>query len=341
MDDDAPIALLTVIRHAQSRANVEHVLQGVTDAPLSAEGEAQLVKLEEAWRATDAARNLYDLPTPHLVVASPIGRARKTAAAVVRGLGMEVTDVGDTTFRSPKAEVPDTTRHTHLVYDSGLSERNFGAAECTAKGKRVSDYERPPASFIGRADSNKSFHDRVKSASSKWLDWLVAVAQREGLARDVPCTQDVDSREATPDECAAVALASEPRAVEAIEAHALPKEELPRAAQHGAVPLDADAPPPDKRPLPTEATRDVPHLVLVSHGQWIHTFLRHAIPELRNTFYVKSNNTALFTLGVHLNDDGTPRLSLLRQNDTAHLGAARPKKAKAQQRTTLDALWHA
>ena len=46
----APVALVTLIRHAESAANVERVLQGITDAPLSQLGEQQLVDLEAAWR---------------------------------------------------------------------------------------------------------------------------------------------------------------------------------------------------------------------------------------------------------------------------------------------------
>ena len=83
----APLAYVTLIRHAQSIANTQRVLQGVANAPLSRRGTKQLKMLEEGWRPTDGATNCYELPAPTMIVSSPIGRALETAHAVARATG--------------------------------------------------------------------------------------------------------------------------------------------------------------------------------------------------------------------------------------------------------------
>ena len=88
MQESQPAALLTLVRHAESMANVDRVLQGVCDAPLSPRGLKQLQQLEDAWRPTSASLNLFDLPKPALIVTSPIGRAKRTSCAIARGCGI-------------------------------------------------------------------------------------------------------------------------------------------------------------------------------------------------------------------------------------------------------------
>ncbi|NNC73993.1 MAG: histidine phosphatase family protein [Acidimicrobiia bacterium] len=72
---------ITLIRHGETTANVAQLLQGRNDAPLTAQGEAQLAKA--AGRIADDA--LYDL-----VVSSPQGRALASSAAL--GFGDPETD---------------------------------------------------------------------------------------------------------------------------------------------------------------------------------------------------------------------------------------------------------
>lgn len=347
MPDSAPFAYLTLIRHAESRANVERVLQGVTDAPLSLRGDEQLQALEAAWRVQEDAPNAFGLPSPHLVVASPIGRAHRTGQAVARGCGLHDTQLGDLTFRSPPAEPPAIQRHTALLIDSGLSERNFGSAECTRKGQLVPGYAKPRASEIGRADTHTSFHKKVTRAGEKWLQWLVTVAEQASQPKpdatplhDSTAEADAEvSREATPQEEAAASREATPEA----DGRAAPVTEL--AEDTGAQPPATER---AEEGASTSTVRapfgalDPPHLVLVSHGQWIHTFLQATIPELRDTFYVRSSNTGVFTLALHKQPQGRPRLRVVHHDDTRHLGVeARPTKKRAVQRTTLDGLWRA
>ncbi|KAL4402448.1 fructose-2,6-bisphosphate 2-phosphatase [Malassezia pachydermatis] len=292
--DDAPrqpIALLTLIRHAESRANVERVLQGVTDAPLSERGQDQLRKLEAAWRPiSETAMNMYELPAPSVLVTSPIGRARKTSAAVARGCGIvEVPEEDDTTYKSPPSEVPPphVCPDTVLV-DSALAERHYGSNECTKHSKRVPGFERPPASELGRAESYDRFAKRVWIAGHKWLAWLETYAKEA----------QAGSREATPDNEATV----------------------------------------------TELN-SLPHLVLVTHGQWINAFLTQHAPTLRqgsSAYYIRSDNTALFTMEVYPATKATEtHVRVIRRNDTRHLGPA-PQTRRSKhvaQATTLTSLW--
>lgn len=347
MPDGAPLAYLTLIRHAESRANVERVLQGVTDAPLSLRGNEQLEALEAAWRAQENAPNAFGLPSPHLVVASPIGRAHKTGQAVARGCGLHDTQLGDITFRSPPAEPPAAQRHPALLIDSGLSERNFGSAECTRKGQLVSGYTKPPAKEIGRADTHTSFHKKVTRAGDKWLQWLVAVAEQAmHLEKNAHSQHDPTaevgfgaSREATPQEEAVASREATPDADDHAASDTKPSED---SGTQKSVMKPAEACRPNSTARASPVVLDPPHLVLVSHGQWIHTFLQAAIPELRDTFYIRSSNTGVFTLALHKQPQGRPRLRVVHHDDTRHLGVeARPTKKRAVQRTTLTGLWHA
>ncbi|WFD43853.1 2-acylglycerol O-acyltransferase [Malassezia psittaci] len=349
MADVRPLAYLTLIRHGESRANVERVLQGVTDAPLTARGEAQLEALEAAWRPMEDRSNEFNLPRPHLIVASPIRRAYRTGCAVARGCGFEIHELGNTTFRSPVTQVPLIQQHTSLLIDSGLSERNFGKAECTRKGRAVPGFAKPDPKDIGRADTHTSFQHRVVKEGKKWINWLMELAQsqqQQGAKQfSDPASSlqesEPNSREATPSPAEAPAydaLQSDPITSEAVESGALAETDL--FTTNSASPNPNTESAPDIPPVRTFKS-DPPHLVLVSHGQWIHTFLKSMIPELRNSFYVRSSNTGLYTLELHPSPNKFPRLSVLLQDDTRHLDLAPQSKKKCPQRTTLDGLWAA
>ncbi len=72
---------LYLVRHAQTAGNQQRAFQGLTDADLSAEGEKQLERLAERF-ADIAIDRIYT---------SPLIRARKTAEAVNRHHGAEIT----------------------------------------------------------------------------------------------------------------------------------------------------------------------------------------------------------------------------------------------------------
>lgn len=75
----APTRIL-LIRHGQSRWNVDRRVQGQTDVPLTPLGQAQAAAL---------ARRLASLPLA-AVYSSPLRRARETAEAVARPHGLPV-----------------------------------------------------------------------------------------------------------------------------------------------------------------------------------------------------------------------------------------------------------
>ncbi|SHO77054.1 Hypothetical protein MSYG_1394 [Malassezia sympodialis ATCC 42132] len=340
-----PRAFLTLVRHAESQANVDRVLQGVTDAPISARGEEQLKKLETAWRpgAKPLLSNAYQLPSPTLIVTSPLGRARKTSNAIARGCGItEVLLEDSTTFRSPPCTAPAPQAHECVLVDAGLSERNFGGAENTRKSEPVAGYARPPRGRVGRAESHSQFEKRVKTVGFKWIKWLKDLT--DPPRTDHKASQAVMSQ----------ALADEPPVQDETDA------EPPAPALATATPADnTQEVLGDVKESGNSETRDsfsshtcttgvpvdIPHLVLVSHGQWINAFLTHHFPELRqgsDAFYIRSMNTALFTIELG-HSESTQPLQLVRKNDTSHLGPAvpRPTKRRATQATRLTDLWHA
>ena len=73
---------VTLLRHAESEANAEGVIQGQNDSPLSARGCAQAQALGDYW-----AKELRGFDQ---ILASPLARARQTAEFVAAPLGLEV-----------------------------------------------------------------------------------------------------------------------------------------------------------------------------------------------------------------------------------------------------------
>ena len=74
---------LLLARHGESTWNAEGRYQGRRDAPLSERGKRQAAALAAALSAQGALR-------PRTVVSSPLSRARDTALASARALGLEV-----------------------------------------------------------------------------------------------------------------------------------------------------------------------------------------------------------------------------------------------------------
>lgn len=80
------MADLYLVRHGQTELNVQNILQGWHDSPLTARGREQAL----ATRAAFAARGVaFD----H-VYSSPLGRARRTAELIV-GAGRSIEPVDD------------------------------------------------------------------------------------------------------------------------------------------------------------------------------------------------------------------------------------------------------
>ncbi len=69
-------------RHGLSEANLEHIVQGQSDYPLSQEGRTQSLKLARYFSASIA--------TPTSILASPLMRARETAEILAEHCGCSV-----------------------------------------------------------------------------------------------------------------------------------------------------------------------------------------------------------------------------------------------------------
>jgi broad specificity phosphatase PhoE len=77
------IHYLTFLRHGESRANQEGVLQGQSDSPLSTNGRSQAEALAKRW-ASENKRF-------HKIIASPLSRAKETAEIVAAALSVPIT----------------------------------------------------------------------------------------------------------------------------------------------------------------------------------------------------------------------------------------------------------
>jgi len=88
--------VIALIRHGQTDWNQAALMQGRTDIPLNATGRSQARSVVRELAESD-----WDV-----IVSSPLGRARETAAIIADGLGLELG----------------------AAYE-GLTEQNFGDAE--------------------------------------------------------------------------------------------------------------------------------------------------------------------------------------------------------------------
>ncbi|KAL9935000.1 hypothetical protein V8E36_006076 [Tilletia maclaganii] len=126
--------LLTIVRHGETLANVAHVLQGQTDSPLTARGQAQVLALGKRWRPCprhshqrqegtagqsegasteqheDRRRCVNGLPAPTLVVSSPTGRARTTASSIFLSVSRFQHQHNRTPDAGPSSLSPSSSR---------------------------------------------------------------------------------------------------------------------------------------------------------------------------------------------------------------------------------------
>lgn len=127
-----------VVRHGQTRWNVEKRVQGQEDSPLTDEGLAQAEAI-----ARRLAKEHFDV-----LVSSDLGRALQTAAPIARLCGLPI------------------------VKDSRLRERHFGEGEGMAYDeidRRWPDAfsrirETDPDAVIPGGETRRQFHDRVHRA---------------------------------------------------------------------------------------------------------------------------------------------------------------------------------
>lgn len=284
-------AILTLIRHAETTGNLNRLLQGVTDSPITVFGQTQIDALARTWATTrtggqedktakDSISTL-DLPPPTLIVCSPTGRARKTAEAVHRACTSTESGVAGRILedafedKDPKRLIITEKQHKQsglaLIVDPGLKEKDFGWKESTRGGVHIAGY--PKGS--GSGESRSDFLQRVQRVGAEWLDAASSLASTSST---------------TPEE---------------VEARIL-------------------------------------HIVLVSHGMWISTFLSAHPPTTitqvlgQPGFLPFVANTGMFSLKVQARPSpppGTPAptsarpiTDLFRANDIRHLANVKRQK---------------
>ena len=106
---------ITVLRHGVTTANVESVIQGQLDYPLSEAGVAQARALAAAWRRAGAR---FDA-----IISSPLVRARRTAEIIAEALGVA------------------------FEVDEAWQERRLGEAEGRPGDETFALLEHPPAPY--------------------------------------------------------------------------------------------------------------------------------------------------------------------------------------------------
>ena len=101
--------ILTIVRHGQTSANIDHVWHGSTDTPLTALGERQAERV-----ATYLAAHKRDATR---IYASPLTRARNTAAPIAAKLGLEPTFDADLREFGIGAWEGKSAKELHEVHD--------------------------------------------------------------------------------------------------------------------------------------------------------------------------------------------------------------------------------
>lgn len=124
MPDTRPLYL---IRHGQTEWNLEGRLQGGKDSPLTAQGTRQ----------AEAVAASLGKASPDLILASPLGRARKTAGIIAEALGIPVEE------------------------DARLGELRFGSAE----GLTLKEIDQRWPGFRDERDGDK-WHTRWPGGES-------------------------------------------------------------------------------------------------------------------------------------------------------------------------------
>jgi broad specificity phosphatase PhoE len=133
------------LRHGETEANAADLIAGATDSPLTAQGRAQ---------AKAAAERLTAWPLT-AIYSSPLSRARDTADAVARKLGLPVTVI------------------------DGLAERRWGAWEGQPRSILVRDAIPP-----GGGEGPDVFRARVLQALATIpASGLPLVVAHSGIAR--------------------------------------------------------------------------------------------------------------------------------------------------------------
>ncbi|KDN52360.1 phosphoglycerate mutase-like protein [Tilletiaria anomala UBC 951] len=215
-----PCAYITLIRHGETLANHMRLLQGHSDSPLTVHGTSQIEALGRYWGArqkgeqcpSDGGPSQTLEPPITLLVASPVGRANKTADAIARNCIDLDVHASDIKMSNDDADLPTASRSSFdpdfeaallqeigkatldpasLSYclDAGLAERDFGYMESTRGGIYV-PYQQSSGNISNGAVYNKRgkgngetkavFEQRVKNVGRRWIQLASKAAVLSG-----------------------------------------------------------------------------------------------------------------------------------------------------------------
>lgn len=313
--------LLSLIRHPETTANVGHVLQGATDSPLTVNGRQQADRLAdavgEAVRATVGKTKAFECDPVVWDVQGGVVRARTVQHSPLVRPG-----------RPP----------THILSSPSGRAHTLALAIRSAILTRVADAQ----SSCPRSEDDRAKEEAAdeKVAGYEVPDLIV----RSGLAE-----RSFGKREGQAYSRGALTIKG--KYVDPLELVALRSES--RDAFHQRVSNEAE----HLLSLlsgrnPIEPSGVALHIVVVTHGLWIRTFLDVALGRIYQPF---TQNTGIFTLGLldsftrNLANppDDRIRYGLVCQNDTSHLTGLKRQRggigssASDKRQQTLKQVWQA
>ncbi|PWN43321.1 hypothetical protein IE81DRAFT_95649 [Ceraceosorus guamensis] len=308
---------LTLIRHAQTVANVAHVLQGSTDSPLSPLGESQLECLGDCslWKQLYEALLRGDCVE---IYHSPLGRTSRTAQVVHDAMRRHIL-----TSAEP-ADAAACGKRLSISARSALQERDFGFRECTRRGFHQNGFPKG----IGRGESNDAWMRRVQM-EAKWLMSRAELRQLESNTagkRTLGRGNEGNESKKAKNEGATIGRVESRTSYAFSAPHNFLKsssskstgkqidekqeescmeskpisawQPLPLHTSSG--PTAAALPKPSiasmSQPFPDLAVMPRRHLVVVTHGLFISSFFKLCMPAGNQMSVPFADNTALYTL---------------------------------------------
>ncbi|PWN48465.1 phosphoglycerate mutase-like protein [Violaceomyces palustris] len=324
--------LVSLVRHAESVANVAKVLQGVTDSNLTVHGNSQVQAVSKAFALSLPVRNRssspdgvdsdlllsmppkgvdsIQLPPPTEIFSSPIGRAKKTADSIAHHCNLRIGSARVLPLPNSRIDdpwpgtVPGLEKIFKVKVDPGLSERDFGTFESTRSRTHVAGFEKGK----GRGESKEAFQDRVSSVGKRHL-WEVMNEFRtvrgerlQGLSK-VNENKELQPLEGKDLELQPGGWRQEEEEVsvpgEDLDMALFGQKKRSRSTSSGGEGSEAKRPRRDQGKAENEGMGqdEVPHRVIVTHGLWISSFFKRFPPSnVPGGLVPFAGNTGVFTL---------------------------------------------
>ncbi|EPQ31564.1 uncharacterized protein PFL1_00897 [Pseudozyma flocculosa PF-1] len=296
----APPVILTLIRHGETTANLARLLQGVADSPLTVFGQAQVDALASAFAST-----LDPLATPLEAQETP-SRAAKAGASRL--------DLPPPTLVvcSPVGRARKTAEAVYKACGGVAPAETLvdASSDDMARTARLLDAHRRPPTRDGLrliVDPGLAERDFGPYESTRNRQHVAGFERGRGKGEDK------------------AAFKARVRSVgrEWIEAATALSQQLRQDTRVDDIDGVAGA-----QTAAAAAAAATPHLVLVSHGMWISSFLNlHPPTTLRRVpgqpdFLPFAHNTGIFSLSVEAAEAGgvaRAKTTLFKANDVQHL----------------------